>query len=59
MAATHRAKEGYYSITSNILKEKAKQLWDALLQYYNIKQLKRSNVWLEGFKKQYKIKEYV
>jgi hypothetical protein len=30
-------------ITGDILKEKARQLWDALPQYYNIEQPKWSN----------------
>ena len=46
-------------ITSDILKTKAKQLWDTLPQYDNIEELKWSNGQLEGFKKQYKIKEYI
>jgi hypothetical protein len=46
-------------ITGDILKTKAKQLWDALPQYDNIEEPKWSNGWLEGFKKRYKIKEYV
>ena len=46
-------------ITGEILKTKAKELWEALPQYNNIKMPKWSNRWLEGFKKRYKIKEYV
>ena len=46
-------------ITGNVLKEKARQLQDALPQYHDIDQPKWSNGWLEGFKKRYKIKEYV
>jgi hypothetical protein len=46
-------------ITGDILKPKARQLWDALPQYVNIKEPKWSNSWLERFKKRYKIKEYV
>jgi hypothetical protein len=46
-------------ITGDILKTKAKQLWDALPQYNDIKEPKWSNGWLEGFKKRYNIKEYV
>jgi hypothetical protein len=46
-------------ITGDILKTKAKQLWDALPQYDDIEEPKWSNGWLEGFKKRYKIKEYV
>ena len=46
-------------ITEDILKEKARQLWDAMSQYDDIEMPKRSNGWLDGFKKRYKIKEYV
>ena len=46
-------------VTSEILKEKAKQLWSALPQYNSKDQPKWSNRWLEGFKKRFKIKEYV
>jgi hypothetical protein len=46
-------------ITGDILKTKAKQLWDALPQYDDIEEPKWSNGWLDGFKKRYKIKEYV
>ena len=46
-------------MTSEILKEKAKQLWSALPQYNSKDQPKWSNRWLEGFKKRFKIKEYV
>ena len=46
-------------ITGDILKEKARQLWDALPQYDEIEMPKWSNGWLEGFKKRYNIKEYV
>ena len=46
-------------ITGDILKEKAQQLWDALPQYHDIEPPKWSNGWLHGFKKRFKIKEYV
>ena len=46
-------------ITSEILKTKAKELWAALPQFDDIKEPKWSNGWLEGFKKRFKIKEYV
>ena len=46
-------------ITGDILKAKAKELWDALPQYENVEQPKWSNGWLDGFKKRFKIKEYV
>ena len=41
------------------LKEKAKQLWEALPQYDSIEMPKWSNGWLNRFKQRYKIKEYV
>jgi hypothetical protein len=46
-------------ITGEILKTKAKELWNALPQYDNIKMPKFSNGWLNRFKGRYKIKEYV
>ena len=46
-------------ITGEILKTKARQLWEALPQYNDVEMPKWSNGWLEGFKKRYKIKEYV
>ena len=46
-------------ITGDILKEKARQLWDTLPQYNGKGQPKWSNGWLDGFKKRFKIKEYV
>jgi hypothetical protein len=46
-------------ITGEILKTKAGQLWEALPQYSDIEMPKWSNGWLEGFKKRYRIKEYV
>jgi hypothetical protein len=46
-------------ITGDILKEKAKHLWDALPQYNDAEMPKWSNGWLDNFKKRYKIREYV
>jgi hypothetical protein len=46
-------------ITGDMLKEKARQLWEALPQYNDVEMPKWSNGWLDGFKKRYKIKEYV
>jgi hypothetical protein len=46
-------------ITGDVLKEKAKQLWSALPQYSDIEEPKWSNGWLDGFKRRFKIKEYV
>jgi hypothetical protein len=46
-------------ITGDVLKEKAHQLWQALPQYHNITEPPWSNGWLQGFKKRFKIKEYV
>ena len=46
-------------ITGDILKEKAKQLWNDLPQYNSIKEPRWSNGWLDGFKKRFKIKEYL
>jgi hypothetical protein len=49
-------------ITGHILKEKAKQLWEALPQYDHIDHIempKWSNGRPEGFKKRCKIKEFV
>ena len=46
-------------ITGDTLKEKARQLWEALPQYNDVEMPKWSNGWLDGFKKRYKIKEYV
>ena len=47
------------TITGDILKEKATQLWNALPQYQGIEMPKFSNGWLGGFKHRYKIREYV
>jgi glutaredoxin 2 len=45
-------------VTGEILKTKAKQLWEALPQYNDVEMPKWSNGWLEEFKKRYKIKEF-
>jgi hypothetical protein len=46
-------------ITGEILQQQAIKLWQALPQYQNQEQPKFSNGWLEGFKKRFKIREYV
>ena len=46
-------------MTGDILKTKARELWDALLQYDNIEIARFSNSWLDNFKTRYKIKEYI
>ena len=46
-------------ITSEILKTKAKELQAALPQFDDIKEPKWSNSWLKGFKRRFKIKEYM
>jgi len=46
-------------ITQDILKAKAKEIWDRLPQYNEVESPKWSNGWVEGFKKRFKIKEYV
>jgi hypothetical protein len=46
-------------ITGEVLKTKARELWAALLQFNDIEEPKWSNGWLDGFKKRFKIKEYV
>ena len=46
-------------VTRDILKAKASELWERLPQFEDIPEPKWSNGWLEGFKKRYKIKEYV
>jgi hypothetical protein len=46
-------------ITGEILKTKAKELWNALPQYNNIEMPKFSNSWLNRFKGRYKIKKYM
>ena len=46
-------------ITGDILKEKSHQLWQALPQFTNEQEPRWSIGWLDGFKKRFKIKEYV
>jgi hypothetical protein len=46
-------------ITGDILKEQAIKLWKSLPQYQDCQQPKFSNGWLDGFKKRFKIREYV
>jgi hypothetical protein len=46
-------------ITGEILKTTARELWATLPQFDDIEEPKWSNGWLEGFKKRFKIKEYV
>ena len=46
-------------ITGEILKNQARKLQDTLPQYEGKEKPKFSNGWLDGFKKQFKIKEYV
>ena len=46
-------------ITGDVLKEKAHQFWQALSQYHDTTEPPWSNSWLQGFKKRFKIKEYV
>jgi hypothetical protein len=46
-------------ITGEILKNQAGKLWDSLPQYEGKEKPKFSNGWLDGFKKRFKIKEYV
>ena len=46
-------------ITGDILKEQAIKLWKSLPQYQDCQEPKFSNGWLDGFKKRFKIREYV
>jgi hypothetical protein len=46
-------------ITGDILKAKAAELWQGLSQYQEQPMPKWSNGWLDGFKKRFKIREYV
>jgi len=46
-------------ITGEILKGQASLLWDSLPQFEGKEKPKFSNGWLGGFKKRFKIKEYV
>jgi len=45
-------------ITRDILKEKAHEIWQLLLQYSDVEEPAWSNGWLEGFKKRHNIKKY-
>jgi hypothetical protein len=47
------------TITRDILKAKAAELWERLPQFDGIDQPGWSNGWLKGFKKRFKIKEYI
>jgi hypothetical protein len=47
------------TITGDILKAKATEIWNLLPQYNEIQVPKWSNSWLEGFKTRFKIKQYV
>jgi hypothetical protein len=47
------------TVTGDVLKRKAEELWNALPQFKDQEMLKWSNGWLDGFKKRYKIKQYV
>lgn len=46
-------------ITGEILKEKALELWKSLPQYQDLEQPKFSNGWLDGFKKRFRIRQYI
>lgn len=46
-------------ITQEILKAKAKEIWERLPQYNEVDSPKWSNGWIDGFKKRFKIKEYI
>ena len=45
-------------ITSDILKEKAHEIWQLLPQYSDVEEPKWSNGWLDRFKKRHNIKKY-
>jgi hypothetical protein len=47
------------TITGDILKAKATEIWNRLPQYNEIQAPKWSNGWLGGFKTRFKIKQYV
>lgn len=47
------------TVTGNVLKGKAEELWNALPQFKDQEMPKWSNGWLDGFKKRYKIRQYV
>lgn len=46
-------------ITGEILRNQAGKLWDSLPQYRGKEKPRFSNGWLEGFKRRFKIKEYI
>jgi hypothetical protein len=46
-------------ITGDILKAKASELWNRLPQFKYSIEPKWSNGWLDGFKKRYKVREFV
>lgn len=46
-------------ITGDLLKAQASIFWNRLPQFEDIPEPKWSNGWLEGFKKRFKIKEYI
>jgi hypothetical protein len=46
-------------INGDILKAQASKLWNLLPQFEDLPEPKWSNGWLDGFKKRYKIKEFV
>ena len=47
------------TITGDVLKGKARELWDRLPQFDGLDKPRWSSGWLDGFKKRFKIKEYV
>ena len=47
------------TITGDVLKGKATELWDRPPQFDGLDKPKWSNGWLDGFKKSFNIKEYV
>jgi hypothetical protein len=46
-------------MTGNMLKARAHQLWQALPQFANEQEPRWSTGWLDGFKKPFRIKEYI
>jgi hypothetical protein len=46
-------------INGDVLKAQASKLWNLLPQFEDLPEPKWSNGWLDGFKKRYKIKEFV
>jgi hypothetical protein len=47
------------TITGDILKAKASEIWSLLPQYKDLPEPKWSNGWLEGWKKRHNVKQYV